>query len=465
MERLFSHTCPDAAVDSSARDPPPRCHPGTRETIGIKLKDWLDDAKRQWKLIWLSGPAGTGKSAIAQTFAEFCVGKCRFGAAFFFSRPNNRNDPKSLIPTLAYQLAVRFPKYKSLLIEQITNDLSILQKTPRAQLVSLIVEPFSTLRNRGDPAVREPLLIVLDGLDECQGINAQCEIVEMIGEILQSREDLPILWLICSRPEPHFKYIFSRTDFPIACDRERLEIDAETRSDVDLYLYDGFKEIRARFWDVTDVTWPPDAKLKEVQDISSGLFVLASTTLRYIGDSGHADPEGRLDDFLAFMQEKDRIGADNPLETLDLLYSRILDNIPETVIHKTRRILYFCTQIVTKNQLHAQALCNFLRMDQREFYHALRALHSVIDVPIPQLAIDVPLRLYHASFGDYLKASSRSGKFFISQEEAYVEHSKLCLFWYKDPLNSHNSDGAYTMMSLSLWFSSRIYRILLSRAL
>lgn len=440
MERLLPHTCPGAAVDSSARDPPPRCHPGTRKKIGDKLEEWLNNSQRRSKMIWLSGSAGTGKSAVAQTFSESSATERRFGAAYFFSRLHDRDDPKSVIPTLAYQLAVRFPEYKSLLINQITNDFTILEKTPRVQLMSLIVEPFTVLQENGHRSVLEPLLVVLDGLDECKGINAQCEIVEMIGEVVRSRKDLPILWLICSRPEPHFKYIFSRTDFPIDCDRERLLIDAETRDDVDRYLCDGFKEIRARFWYDTNASWPSEAHLKKIQGIASGLFVLASTIVRYVGDPRYSNPIQRLNDFLDFMEDRDRVGVDNPLETLDLLYSRILADIPENILPKTRAILYFCVHL-TQASFTAQELCNFLRMGQHEFYDALRTLHSVMDVPPSETAIEVSLRVYHTSFGDYLKSSFRSGHFCIGHEEAVFECTKLCLFWYKIALDSNPLDG------------------------
>ncbi|KAJ3552524.1 hypothetical protein NP233_g12863 [Leucocoprinus birnbaumii] len=38
---LAPYTNPEAAVDSSARWPPPKCHPGTRVTIGATLMSWL----------------------------------------------------------------------------------------------------------------------------------------------------------------------------------------------------------------------------------------------------------------------------------------------------------------------------------------------------------------------------------------------------------------------------------------
>ncbi|KAF9450239.1 hypothetical protein P691DRAFT_726348, partial [Macrolepiota fuliginosa MF-IS2] len=98
-----------AKFDSSDRDPPPRCHPGTRTTISNKIYDWLGSPRPEKKLLWLRGLAGVGKSAIIQTVAEKLADQGRLGASLFFSRTNGRRDPRQVFPTLAYQFAVQDP--------------------------------------------------------------------------------------------------------------------------------------------------------------------------------------------------------------------------------------------------------------------------------------------------------------------------------------------------------------------
>ncbi|XP_006458654.1 hypothetical protein AGABI2DRAFT_176915 [Agaricus bisporus var. bisporus H97] len=425
LDRLLPYTCPDAAVDSSARDPPPRCHPGTRQRILDTLNDWL--INHLWKIFWLSGPAGTGKSAIAQTFAEICLEQGRLGAAYFFFRSSGRNDPRTVIPSLAYQLAVNVPDYGNLLGHAIALDPSIFQKTPRVQLRKLIVEPFTRLQAQGHRSTQIPLLIVLDGLDECQGIQAQCDIVEMIGEVVRLKKDFPILWLIMSRPEPHLQYIFSRADFSIECKKETLLIDADTRDDVDRYLRDSFIDIRRRFPLVTDVAWPSQAQSQTVEDIASGLFALAATIIRYISDIAYGDPMGRLGDFLAFMTNTNYATTTNPLQTLDLLYSQILSEIPENVYLRTKQIL----SLYQISNLEVLCAGNVLCMANHEFYNALSKLHSLFDVPSPGEAQMTCLIMYHTSFGDYLLTPFRSGRFHISREYIVVDCFKALFFWYK----------------------------------
>lgn len=420
-------------MDSSERDPPPSCHPGTREEIQNDLAAWFDDPERQWNMIWLTGPAGTGKSAVAQTFAELCVAKSRLGAAFFFSRPNERDKPNTVIPTLAYQLATYLPDYRLILTERIAYDPTILKKTPRAQFMRLIIEPFSTLQAQGHPVTRDPPLVLLDGLDECQGIPPQCEFVEMVAEVVRLKKGLPILWLICSRPEPHLKHVFSRPDYSVDCLRRELLIDAETRNDVDLYLHDGFAELRANFRDTVNPSWPSSGQFNELSKITSGLFVLASTIMKYLSDPGHANPMARLVDVLEFMRNAHRVGMKNPLEALDLFYSNILTDTPNEVLPMTKRILshHLALGPSRPETLPVQAFCNLLSIERSDFYVALRKLHSVVDVPSPEDVRKEHLRFYHASFADYLSNPTRSGKFAINLNRARAEMAYLCPFTYR----------------------------------
>src|SRR5271168_1138881 len=61
-------------------------------------------------LMWLFGPAGAGKSAIAKTIAEIAAEKGLLIAAFFCSRTSSTRGTKNcLVVTLAYQLALSIP--------------------------------------------------------------------------------------------------------------------------------------------------------------------------------------------------------------------------------------------------------------------------------------------------------------------------------------------------------------------
>ena len=76
-----------------------------------QLEEWLEDEHGQ-HVFWLNGLAGTGKSTIAQSFAEIAFAEGKLGASFFCSRDfEGRNNLQAILPTLAFQLAYHYPLY------------------------------------------------------------------------------------------------------------------------------------------------------------------------------------------------------------------------------------------------------------------------------------------------------------------------------------------------------------------
>ncbi|KAJ3567726.1 hypothetical protein NP233_g6181 [Leucocoprinus birnbaumii] len=440
LHLLMPYTDPNALVDSSARWPPPSCHPGTRNTICTKLMSWLDDAAREWKFIWLWGSAGCGKSAVAQTFADKCLGHGRLGASFFFSRPNRRNNPKTVVPTLVYQLATHCPAYKAIITYRLSEDSHLLSKAIPVQFKKLIIEPFADLQQRGVISTQQPFVIILDGLDECQDEFAQCEIVRQIEEAVRLKKDLPLIWMVCSRPEAHLQHTFAR--IPV-CSPEELAIDEECRGDVERYLSAGLFEVKMKY--NIDPMWPPAAEFAVVVKGASGHFVFAATALGFISDEDYANPVQRLDKLVVFLKEKDveHDSVINPLTKLDFLYSCILADIPRDIFPTTWRILahlIFVRKIrpVVSKFLYTSAptLCNLIDVNRSTFYSALRKLYSVVAVPPPEKVARIPLRFYHASFQDYLVDASRSGRFAIEEQRALVDITK-CLFHWNQVDTSH----------------------------
>jgi hypothetical protein len=391
-------------------------------------------------MLWVRGSAGTGKSAVAQSFGDSCGEEEKHGASYFFSRTTGRNKPETVVPTLVYQLATTFPDYRSLVGHKLANNPLLLKQSSPVQFRELIVGLFATLQRQ---CPRRPIVIILDGLDECEGEKAQLEILEMVTNAVRSYPDLPLRWLIFSRPEAHLKNAFS---FNSECGREELIIDDECRENVERYIKDRLVQIKCAYNDVTPADWPSPDSLQELLDAVSGLFVFASTCLNFIDDPDKANPPSQLDSLVAFMRRSQGFVSGNPLAVLDLLYSQILERIPPEVYNTTKQILTYMSHRneVDSNQcLHsAQALSNFLRLNQQTFYVATRGLHSVTSIPKPADANKYQLRFYHASFQDFLINPNRSGKFCISEQDAVAVIVPLCVHWCEvDTALFHTDDG------------------------
>ncbi|KAJ7899378.1 hypothetical protein B0H13DRAFT_1466205, partial [Mycena leptocephala] len=68
--------------------------------------------KKSSPIVWLHGPAGAGKSAIAQSLCQKLEEEGRLGASFFFKRGHqSRGHAKRFIATIAYQLALHLPDF------------------------------------------------------------------------------------------------------------------------------------------------------------------------------------------------------------------------------------------------------------------------------------------------------------------------------------------------------------------
>jgi len=98
------------------------CLRGTRTDLLLQLERWLGD-KQDHRVFWLNGLAGTGKSTIAQTFAETSFADGKLGASFFCSRDfEGRSNLQAIFPTLAFQLTYRYLPFRERLVQVLRAD-------------------------------------------------------------------------------------------------------------------------------------------------------------------------------------------------------------------------------------------------------------------------------------------------------------------------------------------------------
>src|SRR6266508_2032226 len=119
------------------RDEASRCYPGTRETILQEIWSWINDHSSDTRILWLYGPAGAGKTAIAGTLCERLKAAGRLGGDYFFSRYEHK-DAKSLFPTISYHLATTFPSAREAVERLCAEDPTVLHRSTGTQLQRLI---------------------------------------------------------------------------------------------------------------------------------------------------------------------------------------------------------------------------------------------------------------------------------------------------------------------------------------
>ncbi|KAJ7337033.1 hypothetical protein DFH08DRAFT_242855 [Mycena albidolilacea] len=406
----------DAFHDSADRFPQPRCHPETRKKLLDILwkwscgfqppRKWTPDSSEEHEnnggpssaILWLHGPAGSGKSAVAQAFCEHLQNEGRLGGSFFFKRGHtSRGNASKLFPTIACQLARR-PKFREFISQIVEDDPSIVDRSFSNQLQELIVVPCRQSR------LPYPVVIVIDGLDECAGNNVQQKILRLIGNTV-SLERLPILFLIASRPESHISEIL--VDPPLDATHWALNIE-QSFEDVRIYLQAEFDRIHREHRTMAAVPypWPSSRIVEHLVEKSSGYFIYAATVVKFIEDELYR-PGERLDIILGM---EDRY-SELPFAPLDQLYLQILSSVPMRFQHHLLEIL------VAINAQFALTVSNvelLLELQQGSVALILRSLHSVVDAADEHHA---QVTVYHASFLDFLKDPLRSGSFHVGSSQ------------------------------------------------
>ncbi|KAJ7686279.1 hypothetical protein B0H17DRAFT_1204339 [Mycena rosella] len=149
----------DAFYNSEQRFPPPQCHPHTRTAVQNTIQTWANEGHQAPSVMWLYGPAGTGKSAVAQTMAEKWAEVDGLAAAFFFGRHRaGGSSGKSLFPTIAYQLAGDIPQLRRCIALAVEADPAVCDKALEQQARALIINPAV----ESNIATHKPRMVVID---------------------------------------------------------------------------------------------------------------------------------------------------------------------------------------------------------------------------------------------------------------------------------------------------------------
>ena len=116
---------------------------------------------------------------------------------------------KPLVANIAYRITSVIPGAREPINTIIEADPLIISYSVEIQLTKLVFEPLRLLIDQGYFSNRLfPPLIVIDGLDECLDKNSQTNLIQLVSSSV-ARYQLPLKFLIVSRPEFHIKSAFA----------------------------------------------------------------------------------------------------------------------------------------------------------------------------------------------------------------------------------------------------------------
>jgi len=340
---------------------------------------WLDDPSNQALIMWIFGPAGAGKSAIAQSIADFCFHSDNLAASFFFSRNSaGRNNSVQFITTLAYQILHSIPETRKAVTKALKDSFSLLlSHSLDAQAHTLITRPLNDATSRiGDTEVLKswPKLVIIDGLDECGEPKDQQYLLEVLSTMAK-RLSYPLLFLVASRPEQVIRDAFNRDPLRGLTTRLALDDAYEPDSDIKMFLRSKFDKIRQSHPAGGDLPnpWPSREELRRLVEKSSGQFIYASTVIKFV-DSPHHLPQDRLN--IVFGIAPPELAT--PFAELDALYDQIFSSV--IYIEDALEILLILL-LLTNLPPRPSLLDRFLSYKPGTTRMRLSDLHSVLRVP------------------------------------------------------------------------------------
>jgi len=406
----------------------PKCHPHTRVAVLDDIMQWVNqsDSSRDEFLLWLFGPAGAGKSAIAKKIAEIAAEKDLLIGSFFFSRTSpTRNTKDRLVATLAYQLAISIPHTRSHIEDVIEQDPAIFHKNLQIQIDTLLIKPFQSA-----PSIASQKLIIIDGLDECNDSQSQVAILDAVSRSFH-KHNLPIVLLVISRPELALTTSFN-SDEPLKYIHRRLALDNTYRPnhDIRLFVSDKFEHIRRThpLRSTIPISWPTRRALETVVRKASGQFIYAATVIRFVESNRHP-PSTRLNIILGISPP----GKVKPFAELDALYNHILSSVDD--IQLTLRVLglyvmapRFAEQLGLLGTTSMSPEL-FLSLEQGNIQMALIDLSSIVSYNESSGVV----RVLHASLVDFLSDKCRSTIFYIDMASTRINLFRRILQCVKGP--------------------------------
>ncbi|CAE6381032.1 unnamed protein product [Rhizoctonia solani] len=388
----------DAALSAEAyRD---GCTPGTRENIIRGFREWTSKFDT-FKLYWMSGMPGTGKTTIAYTLCQQLESTKQLGACFFCSRvsPDCR-DVNRVFPTIAYQLAEFSNPYRNKISEVLSATYNIAQRNIAVQFNELILKPLISVKNALPPDV----VVLVDALDECSGGE------QILSLLLKSASQLPIKFIVTSRPEPKLTQqadaLWSSSVHQVVYlhDIEKSLVQA----DITIYLQRALEESGIS---------PGSQDIERLAAYAGNLFIVAATTVRYIIGHGSALSVYRARQRMQATLATIRTGTGDTEKhvTIDVVYKGILEQVLEhgklgkDEVEEIYQVLW--ATLCMREPVSIETLSEVLVMDSNIVLDAINRLQSVLHHSKATGMVST----FHASFPDFMFSEERAGRFYCNK--------------------------------------------------
>jgi hypothetical protein len=300
-----------------------------------------------------------------------------------------------------------FKGFVPLVEDSIRENPAIFTKKYQTQIQELLVEPLLALTAK-EALVTHPHLIVIDGLDECQNADVQCELLRVIARAML-QVPFPFRFLVTSRPEAHITNVFNhdRDLQAVTVFRYNLSDDRDADMDIRKFLEKEFAVIRRVHVLGSHLphVWPDPKAITYTAQRSSGHFIYASTVIQYIQSPTHR-PDERMEVILGLRPPEE---GDRPYAQLDALYSLLFESVESREqldkICLVLGILYFQSKEIGLYGMVPEYLTveDLLEIESGDLHLLLKPILSLVAIEGHNV------HTLHKFLFDYLLDSTRGG--------------------------------------------------------
>ncbi|KAJ7826678.1 hypothetical protein B0H14DRAFT_1244739 [Mycena olivaceomarginata] len=259
-------------------------------------------------------------------------------------------------------------------------------------------------------------VVILDALDECKDPSMS---PILSGLVTHASNLSPLKILITSRPQTPVTLGFSRMRSGVKdLDLNRAS-PVSVEEDIRRYLSQRLESTKI---DYHLQEWPTKPDIICLAQLSSGLFIFASTAVRFIEDVAYSNPPDQL---RRLINRNVTLGEQlSPYDHLDQLYTKVLTvalaDISPRLLLPLKLILGAIVRLA--NPLSVPALEGLLELQPGQVEQTLFKLQSVIIVPTDKNEF---IRLLHPSFVEFATRSSLP--IFSPVAEQHSQLAEACL--------------------------------------
>lgn len=365
-----------------------------------KIEEW--DKSSNHRLFWIVAGPGFGKSMFAANLQERY--NARIPAIQFveWGKPDH-SSPCRILKNLAFQLAVRYPEYRTFVLQQSDVINNKLNEKNEDELFELLFCESTWMKIDGG---QENVWVLIDALDE-----ANDEYGNKIAQTLARHMDRMPHWMrfiLTSRDDSKVRLPLQKYH-PQIFD---LEEYVKEKNSEDLLLY-----VRCEL----DSLHPTEEQVQQIVDKSQGVFLYLSLCVEGINNGEYSlDHIDNLPDGLnGYYYE---------------LFTRQFGNDIEKYKKEIAPILQL--MVAAKKNLQLPFIKYLLDITDSKLYEVCASLEHICNI-LDENGDEV-ISFFHNSIENWITNHRQSGLFYVSKEEGHIIIASKYVEWLLN--SSSNKD-------------------------